>query len=390
MAKPYFSIVVPTRNRPDYLHDALYSALHQKFSDVEVIVSDNFNEPSTYENIQPFLSDPRLRYIRTEKVLSMIDHWEWASRHATGRYVIILPDRKLLYPNGVAHVHRALEKYGEVNALSYGVKLYNDHEHKMGWNHPLGKTTWFTSEELIRNFLVENYFSAESFDIYFPKTLNGCFRNEYAAKIRKQYGSYFNLPGVTTPDYSSCFINLALNERMLYIAKPVLLTQGEQVSNGRNFGRGKFDDYMRSLNLEDPYRLLPLKAPYIYNLLMNDYLVIKNKVRGNLEKFPVDMVNLFATTRYELEMKKRTGFLDHDAELYFQEEWTKGLSLMEPDVREAVGKKIYVADKAARTGRVGNFHLHLRDFVNHRFSHIGWVNRLTRYRSENALKAAGY
>ncbi|MBK5567266.1 glycosyltransferase, partial [Ensifer sp. SSB1] len=40
-APPVFSVVIPTRNRPDILVDAVASVLEQTFSDLELIVSDN-------------------------------------------------------------------------------------------------------------------------------------------------------------------------------------------------------------------------------------------------------------------------------------------------------------------------------------------------------------
>jgi hypothetical protein len=41
IAAPRFSVVVPTRNRPQYLKDAVLSILEQSFPDFELIVSDN-------------------------------------------------------------------------------------------------------------------------------------------------------------------------------------------------------------------------------------------------------------------------------------------------------------------------------------------------------------
>ena len=47
MAKPFFSIVIPTKNRPELLRDAIRSVLLQNFDDYELIVSDNFNDERT-------------------------------------------------------------------------------------------------------------------------------------------------------------------------------------------------------------------------------------------------------------------------------------------------------------------------------------------------------
>ena len=44
MIPPYFSILIPTRGRPDLLRDAVVSALFQDFDNFEVVVSDNCND----------------------------------------------------------------------------------------------------------------------------------------------------------------------------------------------------------------------------------------------------------------------------------------------------------------------------------------------------------
>ena len=39
--KPFFSVVIPTRNRASLLRYALQTALDQDFDDYEIVVSDN-------------------------------------------------------------------------------------------------------------------------------------------------------------------------------------------------------------------------------------------------------------------------------------------------------------------------------------------------------------
>lgn len=390
---PEFSIVIPTKNRPAYLAQSVYSALHQDFRNVEVIVSDNFNDAETYAALQPFLSDTRLKYIRTDREMNMIDHWEWCTRQATGRYVVVLPDRKLIYRKGLIQLHRILTATGrEVNAASFGVNLYDETAKKMGWNAPIGDTRWFAADAMIENFLHENYFGPQSLDSFFPKTLNGCYRNAYAADIRERYGRYFNLPGVTTPDYSSLMVNLALNENVLYAGAAVFLTQGEQISNGRNFGVGKFEAYMQSLGLDDPYARVPIKAPFIYNLLINDYLVIQEKIGGRLQQHPMDTANLLATTAVELNRKIQQGMLLPDAEHYFRSAWENALANQPGDVQQKANalRQRYLSPPPPNTKKLSQVPLHIRDFINHRFSHIRWIGKMTGYRFDNALQAAGY
>jgi hypothetical protein len=98
---PLISIVIPTRDRPEYAALAVEGLRRQSFQDFEVILSDNALR-------RPFAPDPRLfdgvrfRYVRPPKPLWMTDHWEFAVAHARGRYVGILGDKSLLVPSALA------------------------------------------------------------------------------------------------------------------------------------------------------------------------------------------------------------------------------------------------------------------------------------------------
>src|ERR1700752_523775 len=229
MKQPYFSIVIPTKNRPDYLRDSILSALLQDFNDYEVIVSDNFNDDRTLQVADDFFQNKTFKYFRTSEPMNMLNHWEWATKKATGKYVILLPDRKLLMQGALKKLYSFLHltHHDNLNCISFGVKAYNDIENKWAWNAELAKTRKFLSEEMLNNFLNENYFEALSLDTYFPKTLNGCFKNEFAQGIRSRFGNYFNTDHVTTPDYSSLFINLSLNDEVCFLGEYIVMAQGE-------------------------------------------------------------------------------------------------------------------------------------------------------------------
>jgi glycosyltransferase involved in cell wall biosynthesis len=90
-----FSIVIPTRNRPELAAIAIKSVLRQDFQDFEVVVSDNSSpedEPEL-EKVVAKTADSRVRYVRPPAELTMGEHWEFALGHARGEYVGYLTDR---------------------------------------------------------------------------------------------------------------------------------------------------------------------------------------------------------------------------------------------------------------------------------------------------------
>ncbi|MBK9146161.1 MAG: glycosyltransferase family 2 protein [Candidatus Melainabacteria bacterium] len=107
MDNPQFSIVIPTRNRAHLLKSALSSALEQDFESYEILVSNNASEDDTEEVVSQ-LADQRVRYIKTDRVLSMPDHWEFAIEQARGQYVTFLCDDDARTPDSLKTVARAI------------------------------------------------------------------------------------------------------------------------------------------------------------------------------------------------------------------------------------------------------------------------------------------
>ena len=61
--EPLVSITTPTFNRPDYLKQAIASALNQTYQNFEIIVSDNASPESAQALVESF-KDRRIRFHR--------------------------------------------------------------------------------------------------------------------------------------------------------------------------------------------------------------------------------------------------------------------------------------------------------------------------------------
>ena len=98
---PFVSVIIPTRERCETLRSALKTVCSQDFTDAEFIVSDNVSEDDTAAIVAGF-NDPRVRYIRTPKRLSMTGNFSFALSHARGTYVTILGDDDGLIPGALS------------------------------------------------------------------------------------------------------------------------------------------------------------------------------------------------------------------------------------------------------------------------------------------------
>ena len=98
---PLVSIVIPTRNRPDYLRQALASAARQSYPNLEIIVHDNASDSDPAPIIEA-IADPRVRLFRNEQDLGITGNVAAALRKASGEFVAILGDDDVWEPAFVA------------------------------------------------------------------------------------------------------------------------------------------------------------------------------------------------------------------------------------------------------------------------------------------------
>src|SRR5438132_34039 len=122
MKAPFFSILLPTRNRSEILGDAIQSALRQTFSDFELIVSDNDDSATATRDAVAKFNDARIRYFRTSGQLPMHENWENAFNLATGEHVLILEDKQRLVTNALEILHHYIQQHGPI-PISYVVKF---------------------------------------------------------------------------------------------------------------------------------------------------------------------------------------------------------------------------------------------------------------------------
>ena len=400
MKQPYFSIVIPTKNRPEFLSDAISSALWQDFDDMEVIVSDNFNDERTKVTVDRFANHPKLKYYRTPHEMNMLDHWEWATTKTSGVYVIVLPDRKLLYQNALKELYKYIHDSlaSSINCISYHVNIFDEQKRQMGWNHHLVPSRIFDTQMLIQNFLTEPYYSAKGLDHFFPKTLNSCYKKTYVNEIRSKFKSYHNTAGCTTPDYSSFFINMALNDSVAYFGSPVILSQGDTVSNGRNFGFGKHQAYLASLHIteDELYENLPIRLPIIYNWLTADFLKIQKKVEGNLQNIQLNMENYFYVNYWEVMYKKIMAKIDADITEKMEEEVLAAAQSFNHHIKEHIINRYNSKTEGAQRNEIWkisplqNILTHGTDYLKANYAQYRIVNLLVKHRFARALNAAGF
>jgi len=106
----YLSIVIPTRNRSNYLKFTLESAIKQDSKYYEIIVADNSTDRQS-ELVVNKLESSHIKYYRTGGHLSMSENWEFAVSKAEGLFVSIIGDDDAVMPFFVSRVIELHEKF---------------------------------------------------------------------------------------------------------------------------------------------------------------------------------------------------------------------------------------------------------------------------------------
>lgn len=104
-----FTIIIPTRERPDTLLYTLRTVVTQDYDNFDIIVSDNFSQDNTKDVVDSF-NDPRIKYINPGKRLSMSTHWEFALSHVKNGWVTLLGDDDGLMPGALSTVNKIIKE----------------------------------------------------------------------------------------------------------------------------------------------------------------------------------------------------------------------------------------------------------------------------------------
>jgi glycosyltransferase involved in cell wall biosynthesis len=96
--EPLVTIAIPTFNRATWLRGCVTSALSQSYQNFEVVVSDNASTDNTQEVLNQF-ADRRLRVLRQQTTVAILENWNFCLANARGEYIIFLSDDDRISPS---------------------------------------------------------------------------------------------------------------------------------------------------------------------------------------------------------------------------------------------------------------------------------------------------
>ena len=114
-----FSVLLPTRNGGKYLKSCIESVLSQDYKDMELIVFDNANTDNTAEVVNSYSNDKRLKYYRTDSVVSVTDNWNNALKKSSGDYVLMMGDDDFILPGYFDTLDKTIKENDFPDGISY-------------------------------------------------------------------------------------------------------------------------------------------------------------------------------------------------------------------------------------------------------------------------------
>ena len=122
MNYPLVTIAIPTYNRADrFLKEAIQSALNQTYSNLEIIVADNYSTDDT-ESIVKSYSEGRLRYFRHPKNIGGNNNFNYCLKKAKGAYFLLLHDDDLIDKDFIEICVKAAKGRRDVGTIRTGMR----------------------------------------------------------------------------------------------------------------------------------------------------------------------------------------------------------------------------------------------------------------------------
>ena len=307
MSRPFFSIAIPTKNRVDRLRDAVRSVLEQTFTDFEVIVCDNCDEPDSARTaaVVRDAGDSRVSYVRTNGQLAMPDNWERSIADARGEYVTILTDRTVFRRDALAVLHAEIER---------------SHTPVVGWfpdeygRDPAGTTfdrrvcsgerCEFDSAELLHYFVHGHPGIGSKL---LPKLLRAVCHHDVIDRIRRSPMGRMCPP--VCPDYTSGYLMLAHTDRVVLLDDSLYVSCG--LGNGHAFRRrgALADRFLRDLGMSwaDLVDRMPTNACFTQALVLNDFMRVKHSLPDAFAPYDIDRRRYYVGCLFDYFSSSRVG-----------------------------------------------------------------------------------
>ena len=125
---PFFSVLIPSFNRPVELERSVKSILNSEFKDYEIIISDDKSpkQNEIHAVVSTFLEHDNILFFRQKTNLGEPANKNFLVQHAAGKYNIILGDDDTLADGALGFLFKFIESYPKFDIYGFGYEIVNE------------------------------------------------------------------------------------------------------------------------------------------------------------------------------------------------------------------------------------------------------------------------
>jgi glycosyltransferase involved in cell wall biosynthesis len=126
MSTPLVSICLPNLNTRPFLAERMESLLGQTFTDWELIISDNYSDDGSWEFLQEFKHDPRIRLSQATR-RGMYANWNACLRQARGEYIYIATSDDTASPDLLTRLLVPFTRFTDIDLAICDYQIIDEH-----------------------------------------------------------------------------------------------------------------------------------------------------------------------------------------------------------------------------------------------------------------------
>ena len=291
---PFFSVIIPQKDRAEYIGWTLRTCMIQDYPNFEVIVSDDCSEDNSVEVISELAKqDSRIILFAHKAHLGMRDNFEFALSQVKPGYVIALGGDDGLVPGCIWKMYQILKETGR-KLLTWSPAGFTYPKEPGGENifyvkrKKNDKVRFIKSENFLNQLARTFHYQVDECPMFYMK---GVASTELVDRVKSRTsdGCFYYCP---TPDGFSGVVLAGEVEDFAYTDEPLSITGDTVKSQGKNYMRADkkskfeaqqfFNDNIRRTMHKDL-----ASQPYspLTTLMTADYLLTARDLPGWPGKF---------------------------------------------------------------------------------------------------------
>ena len=303
---PLFTVIIPQKDRAEYLIHTLKTCMIQDYLNFEIIVSDDCSNDNSVEVVREMMKkDSRIKLFAHNKHLGMRDNFEFALSKVRPGYVLALGGDDGLVPGCISRMFDILSLYKR-DLLTWSPAGFSYPDHEGGKNVFYFKrknnfgVKFIKSESFLNEVANTFFYQTDECPMFYMKGVVSTVLID-RVKSRTQDNSFYYCP---TPDGFSGIVLAGEVEDYAFTNEPLSIVGDTIKSQGKNYTRTDkkslkeskqfFNDNIRRTMHE---QLASQQYSPLTTLMTADYLLTAKDLPGWPGKFkPICFENLLRTS----------------------------------------------------------------------------------------------